>query len=762
MDDKLQVKVGVALDPASKQKVLSELKTLKPKNKIKVLVDADTKPASKKIQKLINKYAKKKLTLNVDAKIGGTNTSRSSAALNKVLVGQAQQTKKKLEKTFQGVKFNTSFTDIGAERKRLAQELQAAGKSAKVGAGYNVKRDTDGNITHFAFGIKNVGAEAESSQKSVAKLFYTLKEIDGQKMFVLDSSSLGSLPTFTKQIDNYEQKLKNLKALWGKGGTLSSTLSGELQQTAISELSKLESILQKVRGQAVVTGEDVARVGAAFTRFDKQPALWKKQLTPDSKSRMSLEQYNKQIDTLYNKMRRFQADNPKTQQMSGFSGLLQELGQLDRNKVDVNGLNDLKSRYEGLVTSAHEMGLAGQSAFSALIGKAKELGLYLSTSIMFTHVIDGFKMMVSNVVELDTALTELKKTTNGSQQDYANFIQGAANTAQAVGAKISDVVQSAAEWSRSGYGLQESGDLAKAANMYMNVSEYDNITDATQSMISSMKAYGYEASNVMTLLDKFNAVGNTTATSSSGLGDALLRSASALATAGNTIDQSLGLVVAANETVQNPEKVGNGLKTISLRIRNTKGELEELGEESDGAVESITKLQTQLLNQTHGKVNIFDSNGQFRSTYDILTDLSQAWGSLDSVEQANITTMLAGATQANTLTAIMQNMSVGAKAVETSLHSQGSAAEENARWMDSIQGRMQQLSASFQELSATAINTDFVKGFISGGQSIIEILNQIISTAGVLKPLLAGFGVGAFIKNFGWLIKHRVTLIPIS
>ena len=65
-------------------------------------------------------------------------------------------------------------------------------------------------------------------------------------------------------------------------------------------------------------------------------------------------------------------------------------------------------------------------------------------------------------------------------------------------------------------------------------------------------------------------------------------------------------------------------------------------------------------------------------------ELSQVWKSLDSVEQANITTMIAGATQANVFNGIMTNMSEGAEAVATSLNSSGSAAQENARWMDSI------------------------------------------------------------------------------
>ena len=47
-----------------------------------------------------------------------------------------------------------------------------------------------------------------------------------------------------------------------------------------------------------------------------------------------------------------------------------------------------------------------------------------------------------------------------------------------------------------------------------------------------MKAFGIEAANVMTIVDRFNEVGNRFAISSKGVGDALVRSASALAAAG--------------------------------------------------------------------------------------------------------------------------------------------------------------------------------------------------------------------------------------
>lgn len=110
--------------------------------------------------------------------------------------------------------------------------------------------------------------------------------------------------------------------------------------------------------------------------------------------------------------------------------------------------------------------------------------------------------------------------------------------------------------------------------------------------------------------------------------------------------------------------------------------------------------------------------------------------------------MIAGATQANVFNGIMTNMSEGAEAVATSLNSSGSAAQENARYMDSIHGRLAQLSATFQELSSNVINSDLFKSLVSGAQTLLSVINQLISTFGTLTTIIAGAGIAAFIKNF--------------
>lgn len=104
----------------------------------------------------------------------------------------------------------------------------------------------------------------------------------------------------------------------------------------------------------------------------------------------------------------------------------------------------------------------------------------------------------------------------------------------------------------------------------------------SESIISTMKAFGIEAENAISIVDKFNEVGNNFAISSEGVGEALRRSASALAAGNNTLDESIALITAANSVVQDADVVGTTMKTVSMYLRAAKTEAEEAGREYGG------------------------------------------------------------------------------------------------------------------------------------------------------------------------------------
>ena len=148
---------------------------------------------------------------------------------------------------------------------------------------------------------------------------------------------------------------------------------------------------------------------------------------------------------------------------------------------------------------------------------------------------------------------------------------------------------------------------------------------------------------------------NNYAVSSSGIATALQDSASALMEAGNNLEQSTALVAAANKVVQDPNSVGSALRTISLRLRGTSVSiLEEMGEETEGVVESTSKLQAKLKALTG--VDILTDAGAYKDTYTILKEIGQVWEDLDPMDQAAALELMAGKNRANTLAAILNNV----------------------------------------------------------------------------------------------------------
>ena len=153
-----------------------------------------------------------------------------------------------------------------------------------------------------------------------------------------------------------------------------------------------------------------------------------------------------------------------------------------------------------------------------------------------------------------------------------------------------------------------------------------------------MKAFGIEVDDTMSIVDKFNEVGNRFAISSGGIGEAMMRSASAMAEANNTIDESIALIVAANNVIQDPDVVGTMWKTVSMRIRGAKTELEEAGLETEYMAETTASLRKKILGLTNvdgsGGFDIMLDEETFKSTYDIMLGISEVWEDMSDIDQA--------------------------------------------------------------------------------------------------------------------------------
>ena len=180
------------------------------------------------------------------------------------------------------------------------------------------------------------------------------------------------------------------------------------------------------------------------------------------------------------------------------------------------------------------------------------------------------------------------------------------------------------------------------------------------------------------------------------------------------------------------------LKTLSLRLRSTKVELEEMGEDAEGAATSTAKLRANLLGLTGGKVDIMADETTFKNTTQILREMSAVWDEMDDISRAGALELMGGKRQANILSSLITNFETVEQVIETSANSAGSALEENKKYLESIQGHIDILTNSLQTMWNNTLNSGVLKFFID----IANILIKIVDNVGLLKVVfgaLAGY-----------------------
>ena len=330
--------------------------------------------------------------------------------------------------------------------------------------------------------------------------------------------------------------------------------------------------------------------------------------------------------------------NPTTQQLTGVIR--------QNNRV----VSDMVVKYNEATGQMYLFQKQERESLSGLPGllhglkeKSKAIVQYLASMTSIYRVFGMLRQGLTYVKEIDLALTELKKVTDETEQSYDKFLDTASSIGARLGSTIAEVTQATATFVKLGYEMKVATEMAEAALVYKNVG--DNIAsaeDAADSIISTLKGFGLEASEAMRIVDRFNEVGNRFAITSQGLGEALRLSASALNEGGNSLDESIALITAANEVVNDPSSVGTALKTLTLRLRGSKTELEEMGEDVTDMAKTTSQLQAKLLALTGGKVDIMLDSNTFKNSTQILREMAAAWEDMNDIQRASALELMGG------------------------------------------------------------------------------------------------------------------------
>lgn len=654
---------------------------------------------------------------------------------------------------------SNAYQNAAKEAEKLADTQSKIGQKTNISSG---RKD--------AFPDKDVSASVESATNSIKEENNVLEQ-NTQKVKentqAKEQNANIDFSKYDKRLDSYNGKIDKYKTTidrFNNGGWTSDAYLKNVQAVK-NAVDEYETLLKELKGKdaSLVTSDDISKLDEYEKKIKDTIAT----VTNMSAAEKGYSQLagQKEIDKINKILRENSAMSSEAK--AKIKAYKQEL--ISGNPSA--SLEKIHGEIMKIVNAEELAGRAGRSFFDTLKNSGfHQLAAQMAGMFGFYDVINLGKEGFNVVRELNTALTEMRKVSDETIQSLKDYQATTFDTADAVGTTAKQIQNSTADWMRLGESMNQAAESAKDANILLNVSEFEGIDEATESLVSMSQAY--KGLDKMDIIDVLNNIGNNYSISTDGLATALKDSASALVTANNDLNEAVSLTTAGNAITQDPSKVGAGLRTISLRLVGTeeaKQELSDLGEETDGMITTVSKLRDTIMDATKaassdGKgFDIFDSNGNYKSTYEIMQGLADLYDNIVKKDKElgtnNLNLLLetiAGKNRANIAASILQNGDMLRSVYEDAQNSDGSAEKELNSYLDSIDGKMAQLENRAQEFWFKVIDSETIKNGIDLLSALLKGATDFVDTIGLLPTIFTTISGYLGSKNLGW--QTRMTL----
>ena len=569
-----------------------------------------------------------------------------------------------------------------------------------------------------------------------------------------------NLNKYDKRLDSYNGKVDKYQATidrFNDGGWTSKTYLENVQAVK-NAVKEYETLLNELKGKdaSLVTSDDISKL-------DEYEKKIKDTIATVTNMSASEKGYNfvsgqKELDKIHKLLN----ENSKMS-TEAKAKIKAYYAEIESGNPSMS-LDKIHGEILKIYNAEVEAGRAGRTLWDTLKNSGfHQIAAQMAGMVGVYDVINLGKEGFNVVRELNTALTEMRKVSDETVQNLKDYQATTFDTADAVGTTAKQIQNSTADWMRLGESMNQAAESAKDANVLLNVSEFEGIDEATESLVSMSQAY--KDLDKMDIIDVLNNIGNNYSISTDGLATALKDSASALVTANNDLNEAVSLTTAGNAITQDPSKVGAGLRTISLRLVGTeeaKQELSDLGEETDGMITTVSKLRDTIMDATKAAssdekgFDILDSNGNYKSTYEIMQGLADLYDNIVNKDKElgtnNLNLLLetiAGKNRANIAASILQNGDMLRSVYEDAQNSEGSAEKELNSYLDSIDGKMAQLENRAQEFWFKVIDSETIKNGIDLLSTLLKGATDFVDTVGLLPTILTGVAAALSFKNVG-------------
>lgn len=541
-----------------------------------------------------------------------------------------------------------------------------------------------------------------------------------------------SVKNINKDIDKIKDQIKQLK--------IQSKLNPNIAQALAKELGKV--LRQKI---------SISNIGIDTSSAVKSAQQANKQIEAALNKEISS---TKQVN-LTNEIEKWLSNNTRAT-----NGARQELElylkELSSGSIDQEKYIKISNRLTELDTQMRSIGKSGKSLFQSLSEGSKKFTSWISNSTIVKKVITETRQAISTIKELDTAMAYLKLTSKMSASELKDFYFSANDIAKQTGVTTKEIIDQAAAWSRLGFNTAEAAtEMTKYSSMLVAISPGMDLNSATNGLASVMTAFKIGLQDTDKVVDgimsKINIISKTQAVNNSDIVDFLTRSSSAMAEANNTLEDTIALGTAVMEITRDAAGAGQILKTVSMRIRGYDEDTEEfIGnvEELSGKIADLTKTAS-----TPDGISLFSdaAKTEFKSTRQLLQEISEIYDQLTDKDQAELLEALAGKQNGQAVSAILSNFDTVTASLESMANSAGNAEAEMAVAMDSIDYKLNNVKETGTGIAQNLLGREEMKTILDMITSLGNALDWVTDKLGLLGTIgIGGLGVGItkFVKNF--------------
>lgn len=436
--------------------------------------------------------------------------------------------------------------------------------------------------------------------------------------------------------------------------------------------------------------------------------------------------------------------NANSRAVKKYGASLKTLEQQYRSMTTVEEKANYDKTFANLKSRIDAEGLSGNSWFGELKRATGQIAQFAGVYGMLQNTVMQIPYKaISAVKDYDAAMTNMQMATgisNTQAQELMNTYSDMGKQLKVTGV---DVATSATEWMKQGKSIEESNKLAQDSIVLSKIGDLSS-DDATRTITAAMKSYDLNESQVMDFVDQISAIDMASATDVGGLADAFNEVAANANQAGISTKQLLSYAAVIGETTQEGmSSVGTSLNAIFSRMGNIK--LSRLKDYQNGG-EDLSNVETVLRGIG---ISLRDTDGEFRNFGDVLDETAGRWSEFGTVQQRAVAQAFSGTNHMNDFMVLMQQYSKAQEYMRIADDASGTSMEKYSAYTDSLEGKLEGLKSTFESLSNTVLDSDALKGFVSGGTEVLGLIDKLTNSLGVMGTVAVGAGIFQGKNNSG-------------